>query len=221
MEAATSTSLSPTRMTTRLASCWATVPAQCSQLLPVLPSLPGAGTSPAAIAVADFNGDGILDLAVAENGQNRVDIFKGNGNGTFTLLTGAPATGSKPVSIVAGDFNADGKVDFAVTNQSDNTTTVMLGNGSGTVFTAATSSPFTTGTGTTTPVAITAADFNGDGSADLAVANSNTNNVGILLNQVTDSASVLITGVDIPGNGLATAPNLHNIDALYAGRLAL
>ena len=181
------------------------------------PFATGAGTSPAAIAVADFNGDGISDLAVAESGQNRVDIFKGNGNGTFTLLTGAPATGSKPVSIVAGDFNADGKVDFAVTNQSGNTTTVMLGNGSGTVFTAATSSPFTTGTGTTTPVAITAADFNGDGTADLAVANSNTNNVGILLNQVTDSASVLITGVDIPGNGLATAPNLHNIDALYAG----
>ena len=58
------------------------------------PFATGAGTSPAAIAVADFNGDGISDLAVAESGQNRVDIFKGNGNGTFTLLTGAPATGS-------------------------------------------------------------------------------------------------------------------------------
>jgi hypothetical protein len=171
----------------------------------------GAGTSPAAIAAADFNGDGQLDLAVAESNKNRVDIFKGNGDGTFTLLTGAPATGSKPVSIVAGDFNADGKLDFAVTNQSDSTTTIMLGNGLGTAFTAATGSPFTTGSGTTTPVAITSADFNGDGNADLAVANSSKGNVGILLNQLTDTASVLITGVDIPGSGN------HNIEASYPG----
>jgi hypothetical protein len=40
----------------------------------------GGGTSPAAIAVADFNGDGKLDLAVAESGANRVDIFKGIGD---------------------------------------------------------------------------------------------------------------------------------------------
>jgi len=56
----------------------------------------GGGTSPAAIAVADFNGDGQLDLAMAESNKKRVDIFKGNGNGAFTLLTGAPATGTKP-----------------------------------------------------------------------------------------------------------------------------
>src|SRR5258708_169751 len=71
----------------------------------------------------------------------------------------------------------------------------------GTVFTAAALSPFTTGTGTTSPVALAAADFNGDGTADLAVVNSNKNNVGILLNQLTDTASVSITGVSVPGNG--------------------
>jgi hypothetical protein len=172
----------------------------------------GAGTSPAAIAVADFNGDSQLDLAVAESSQKRVDIFKGNGNGTFTLLAGAPATGTKPVSIVAEDFNADGKIDLAVTNQSDSTTSVLLGNGTGTVFTAANGSPFTTGSGITTPVAIIAADFNGDGSADLAAASSNKNNLGILLNQVTDTASFLITGISIPGSG-----SNHTVKASYAG----
>jgi hypothetical protein len=116
------------------------------------------------------------------------------------------------VAIAAGDFNADGKIDLAVTNQSDNTTTVMLGNSTGTGFTAATGSPFATGSGTTTPVAMVAADFNGDGSADLAVANSNKNNVGILLNQVTDSSSVLITGISIPGSG-----SNHTVQASYAG----
>ena len=173
----------------------------------------GGGTSPAAIALADFNGDGQPDLAVAESGQNRVDIFKGNGDGSFTLLANATSTGNKPVSIVAGDFNADGKVDFAVTNQSDNTTTIMLGTGTGTVFTAATASPFTTGTGTTSPVAIAAADFNGDGTADLAVANSNKNNIGILLNQLTDTSSTLITGISVPGNGTSN----HTVQASYPG----
>ena len=124
----------------------------------------GNNTKPAAIAVADFNGDGHLDLAVAESNRDRVDIFKGKGDGTFTTLS-STATGNDPVSIVVGDFNADGNVDFAVTNQSDNTTSIMLGNGTGTGFTAATSSPFTTGTGNTTPVALATADFNGDGTA--------------------------------------------------------
>lgn len=88
----------------------------------------------------------------------------------------------------------------------------MLGNGTGTAFTAVTGSPFVTGSGTTAPVAIVAADFNGDGSTDLAVVNSNKNNVGILLNQVTDTASVLLTGISIPGSG-----SNHTIKATYAG----
>ena len=50
----------------------------------------GAGTSPAAIAVADFNGGGQLDLAVAESNKNRVDIFKGNGDGTFRCSRAHP-----------------------------------------------------------------------------------------------------------------------------------
>ncbi len=173
----------------------------------------GAGSNPAAIAIADFNRDGQPDLAVVESNKNRVDIFKGNGDATFTLLTPATATGTQPVSIVAGDFNADGKVDFAVTNQSGNSTTIMLGTGTGTVFTAANGSPFATDSHTTfSPVAIAAADFNGDGSADLAVVNSSRDNVGILLNQLTDTASASFTGIFVPGNG-----NQHTVEASYAG----
>ena len=171
----------------------------------------GAGTAPAAIAVADLNGGGQLDLAVAESGVgiNRVDLFKGNGDGTFTVQPTSPATGTTPVSIVAGDFNADGIIDLAVTNSGQTTASILLGKGSF-LF-----QPQTTPTVGTTPSAIASANFNGDGSADLAVANSGSNNVSILLNQVTDTASASLTGIYIPGNGLVTSP--HNLQASYPG----
>ena len=172
---------------------------------PGSPFTTGTGTAPAAIAAADFNGDGHLDLAVAESNKKRVDIFKGNGDGSFTLQAGSLATGTTPVSIVAGDFNSDGHLDLAVTNSGQKTASLMLGNGDLT-FQAQ-----TTANVGTTPVAITSADFNGDGTADLAVANSGSNSVSILLNQVTDTASASFTGIFIPGNGTAN----HNLDASY------
>ena len=171
------------------------------------PFTTAAGTAPAAMAAADFNGDGHLDLAVAESGKKRVDIFKGNGDGTFTLQAGTLATGTTPVAIVAGDFNADGHIDLAVTNSGQTTASLMLGNGDLT-FQAQ-----TTANVGTTPVAIASADFNGDGTADLAVANSGSNSVSILLNQVTDTASASFTGIFIPGNGTSN----HNLDASYPG----
>ena len=169
------------------------------------PFTTGGGTAPAAIATADFNGDGHLDLAVAESNKKRVDIFKGNGDGTFTLQAGTLATGTTPISIVAGDFNSDGQIDLAVTNSGQKTASLMLGNGDLT-FQAQ-----TTANVGTNPVAITSADFNGDGTADLAVANSGSNSVSILLNQVTDTASASFTGIFIPGNGTGN----HNLDASY------
>lgn len=81
--------------------------------------------------------------------------------------------------MVAGDFNNDGKLDLAIANFGDNTITLLLGNGDGT-FTFASGSPYDVGKG---PFAITAADFNGDGKLDLAVANLTDGTVSILLQQ--------------------------------------
>jgi FG-GAP-like repeat/Putative Ig domain len=134
-----------------------------------------------AIATADFNGDGKLDLAVTDSGSNTVMILLGNGDGTF----GTPTTisvGNVPYSIVTGDFNNDGKLDLAVANEGDGTVTLLLGNGDGT-FTQASGSPYGVGAN---PFQIVAADFNGDGKLDLVVvlgAITNTGSVAILLQQ--------------------------------------
>ncbi len=135
------------------------------------------GSDLSAIVAADFNGDGKLDLAVTDYGSNTVMILLGNGDGTFGPPTTIPV-GNEPYSIVAGDFNNDGKMDLVVANFGDNTITLLLGNGDGT-FTEALGSPYPAGNG---PYQITAADFNGDGKLDLAVANLG-GTVSILLQQ--------------------------------------
>ena len=135
----------------------------------------GAGSFAAGIAVADFNGDGIADLAVTNSGNgtgNTVGVLLGNGDGTFQSQQ-TYATGTNPYGVVVGDFNGDGIPDLAVTNEGDNTVGVLLGNGDGTFQTQQT---FPTGA---TPVGIAVADLNGDGNADLAVANNNANSLTV------------------------------------------
>jgi hypothetical protein len=122
---------------------------------------------PYGIAVGDFNGDGKLDLAVADLGSAKVTVLLGNGNGTFAAGV-QYATGGSPWGITTGDFNGDGKLDLAIANEGSNNVTILLGNGNGT-FTAA-ASPATG----KTPYGIVAADFNGDGKLDLAVVNGAT-----------------------------------------------
>jgi hypothetical protein len=71
-------------------------------------------TIPDCIATADFNGDGKLDLAV---GRDKVYLYKGVGNGTFTSAVSiAVGTNSSLQQVRVGDFNADGKVDLAVSD---------------------------------------------------------------------------------------------------------
>jgi hypothetical protein len=138
------------------------------------PLITGAGTF--AIAMADFNGDGHLDLAVANAANANVTILFGTGSGTFAhLLTNPIPTGNGPFSLAAGDFNNDGHPDLAVANLADNTVTILIGTGDG-QFAPGAIVP----TGQS-PISIAVADFNGDGNADLAVANAGENTVSILL----------------------------------------
>jgi hypothetical protein len=71
-----------------------------------------AGPNPA-VAAGDFNGDGHLDLAVANSGDGTVSILLGKGDGTFQAAQ-TYAVGSFPTSVTVGDFNSDGHLDLAV-----------------------------------------------------------------------------------------------------------
>lgn len=141
-------------------------------------SSPATGLAPSSIAVGDFNGDNRLDLAVTNGGSNNLTVLLGNGNGSFTTAASSPiATGSQPSSVVTGDLNGDGKLDLVVANHADGTLTILLGNGNGT-FTPAAASPITVGSG---PQSIAVGDFNMDGNLDLAIVNSGSNSLTILL----------------------------------------
>jgi hypothetical protein len=93
------------------------------------------GSQIGGIAVADFNGDGILDIAVANFAVGSVDLLLGNGDGTFQEPIPTPMPGA--TSIAAGDLNGDGKTDLVISNWGYGTVSVLLGNGNGTFQTAA------------------------------------------------------------------------------------
>jgi uncharacterized protein (DUF2141 family) len=133
-----------------------------------------AGTKPHSAAVGDFNGDGKLDLAIANQGSNNVTVLLGNGKGGFTEAPGSPfKVGAAPTSVAVADFNGDGKLDLAVSSEQENNVIVLLGNGKG-GFTAGEIIPVSGNQ----PNHVAVGDFNGDGKADLAVASFGSGQAG-------------------------------------------
>jgi hypothetical protein len=169
----------------------------------------GVNTAPTAVAVGDFNGDGIPDLIVTNRGSNNVSVFLGKGDGTFAGLTNS-ASGSEPSSIAVADFNSDGKLDVAVANNGDNTISVLFGNGDGT-FQAPVN--YTVGSG---PISIAFGHcLSGvPGAPCLAVVNQGDNTVSVLIGKSNGSfnatgvvykvgripASVAFSDVNLDGN---------------------
>ena len=147
--------------------------------------------SPQVIAVGDLNGDGHLDLVVANGSAygvaGSVAVLLGNGDGTFSAPTTYSFGEVFPTSVAIGDINGDGYPDLVVAIDYDShgngAVNVLLGNGTGTFQP---SNSYESGGGATE--AIATADVNGDGHLDVVAVSQCHRSapcigvVGVLLN---------------------------------------
>ena len=159
-------------------------------------SYPSGGYYTRSIAVADLNGNGKLDLVVANmciassncSNNGTVSVLFGNGDGSFQAPINYPAGAYEPLSLSLGDFDGDGKTDIALVSQSvsgSNTAgvvSVLLGNGNGTFQPAVSYNPGASGS-----IALAVADVTKDGKPDLMVVNGA--GVGVLLNTSTKATT--------------------------------
>lgn len=207
---------------------------------PAIIQLP-SGFAPSSLAALDLNADGHIDLVVADEGNNSVSVFLGNGNGTFQPRTDYPS-GASPVFVALGAFGTNGAIDIAVADHDSNAVTVYFnqitsaGTPTGT-FVAGTTRDFPAGNA---PTSIAVADFNLDGLPDMVVSDQTDNAVSILINLGSETfatnyelpvgtAPVSITTADfnadgrpdvaVANSGSANATVILNSTSLFGGVL--
>lgn len=165
-----------------------------------------AGDAPSAIAAADVDADGNVDLIVTNNGlggnglggSTQIDVLLGKGNGTFAAPV--PYTvGGRTRGVVARDLNGDCRIDVAVANLETNSVAVLIGNGDGTF-----------GTANAIPVGqwpwwLVATDLNRDGVVDLLAADFQDGDLSVLTGRGDGTFTTSAVGIGAPQSFVAVA----------------
>jgi hypothetical protein len=166
------------------------------------------------VTTHDLNGDGNQDVIATAYNHSAVDIFLGNGDGTFQFPPRLP-TGASPYHVAVGDFNQDRTPDLAVTNTS----------GSVTVFIGTGGASFRDGVTLPNPNAQTSQilDFNSDKLPDLAVltrdgklrlwSGDGTGALSFFSETAVNSGTTLSSAADLDGDG--------RIDLILGGRTSM
>lgn len=190
------------------------------------------GVGGSSVAAADFNGDGHLDVVVADKGFDKpgnVMVFFGTGKGTLHTGTRYKISGG-PFGVAAGDLNGDHLPDLAVALDTAGSVAVLLNDGTGKF-----GKPTTYYAGNGEVVDAKIADLNHDGMNDLAAVNASKNEIAVLLNKgngtfkpaqyyTTGSSrgsgtnALVIADFNLDGNLDIAAVNLFGDSALLYGR---
>jgi hypothetical protein len=152
------------------------------------------GVAPKSLITADLNGDGKIDVIVANSGTNTVSVLLNSGDGTFNTKVDY-TTDTNPSSVALADVNGDGKADLVVGNYGSNTVSVLLGTGNGTFIEKKDYAI------NATQWSVKSADINGDGMADLIVTNYNNNSVSVLKNNGDGTFSAKVVDFSSGGGG--------------------
>jgi len=169
------------------------------------------GYSPWAVAIGDFDRDGMPDLAATDWSNNNLSVFRNKGTAGGSISFGSHqdfAVGNSPQGLAVGDLDGDGFPDIVVGNNTDNSLTLLRSTSSPGSISFATTT-HATGAG---PYYIAIADLNGDGLPDIASASNGPGTVSVLRNASTPGSIALAASVDYATDNGPIAVSLADLD---------
>ncbi len=187
-----------------------------------------AGHSPEDLASADFNGDGNLDVAVANHETDYVTVLLGNGRGSLVPSTASPirvASRPHPHGVAAGDFDGDGCQDLAVESRDADAVLVNRGDCQGGFSSAEARHTV----GKWPYYHLRTADLNGDGFSDVVTPNTEGSSISILLGSAdgladeirvnTREAPFAVAIGDVSGDGHLDLAVAHRRGSMFDNNL--